>query len=87
MFHMFRGLIFISITGNAVPLHFQTVLNDFWAISNYNRGGMLAYLYRQLCKTCLKKRRQITRVSFISLCTCILNYLITRINEILNNKL
>jgi hypothetical protein len=39
MFHMFRGLIFISITGNAVPLHFQTVLNDFWAISNYNRGG------------------------------------------------
>jgi hypothetical protein len=45
MFHMFRGLTFMSIAGNAVSLHFITVLNDFWAISNYSRGEPCLHIY------------------------------------------
>lgn len=37
--HIFGGHIFISIAGNATPLFFLTLLEDFEVIPNYNYRG------------------------------------------------
>ena len=39
LLHMFRGLIFMSTTGNTISLFFLTPLDDFWVIPNYSWGG------------------------------------------------
>ena len=60
--YLFGGVIFTSSAGNAVLVFYLTLLEEFWLIRNYSWGAaMFAYLYRQLCKACIKIKRQITR--------------------------
>jgi len=48
---------------------------------------MLAYLYWKLCKVCIEKKKINFLVFIISSSMIILNYLIVRINDILNTNL
>jgi len=73
VWHMFGGLIFINIAGNAVML---------LGHSKLQLRGMLAYLYWQLYKIYLKKDK-ISGVYYFFM----YNYFIIRINEILNSNL
>ncbi|PSS29905.1 Serine/threonine-protein phosphatase 7 long form like [Actinidia chinensis var. chinensis] len=58
--YLFGGVIFTSSAGNAVHVFYLTLLEKFWLIRTYNWGAaMLAYLYQQLCKACMKTKRQI----------------------------
>ena len=58
--YLLEGIIFMSSAGNAVLVFYLTLLEEFWLIRTYNWGAaMIAYLYRQLCKTCMKTNRQI----------------------------
>jgi positive regulator of sigma E activity len=84
--HMFRGLVFTSIASNAVPLFFLHCLRIFRSFLIIVLGVILVYLYRHLCKACLKKKTNY-HVSTISSNICILKYLIIRINCILNTNL
>jgi len=85
--HMFKGFIFTSIIGNAVSLYFLMILDDFCAISNYSWGSHSCTSISVTMQNMSKKKKTNCLVSSISLGICILNYLITRINEILNINL
>lgn len=83
--HMFGGFIFTSTAGNAIPLYFLTILDYLLAIPNYRWGGHACI--PATLQSMSKKEKTNCRVSPISSCIYILNYLINIINSILNNNL